>query len=191
MTEVAPDPKPSSRMGLEAGNAQAQFTAAYRGEFPYVWKVLSRLGAKPSDREDLAHDVFATAFRQWDRYDQRRPIKPWLFGISYRVVLDFKRKHQNHREEVVEDLEVTDRAKNAEEALAEMQGFALAARVLESLELDRRAVFVMHEIDGFSIPDVSVALGVPLNTAYSRLRLARRDFNARAAELQQTRRAAP
>ncbi|HEX2671205.1 MAG TPA: sigma-70 region 4 domain-containing protein [Polyangiaceae bacterium] len=34
----------------------------------------------------------------------------------------------------------------------------------------------MHEIDGCPIPEVADALGIPLNTAYSRLRLARQDF---------------
>ena len=47
---------------------------------------------------------------------------------------------------------------------------------LAALELDRRAVFVMHDIDGHVMPDIATALGIPLNTAYSRLRLARADF---------------
>jgi RNA polymerase sigma-70 factor (ECF subfamily) len=47
---------------------------------------------------------------------------------------------------------------------------------MESMPLERRAVFVMHEIDGLPVPEVAQALAVPLNTAYSRLRLARRDF---------------
>jgi len=51
-------------------------------------------------------------------------------------------------------------------------------RALEELDLDRRAVFVMHDIDGHVMPDIAAALGVPLNTAYSRLRLARADFAA-------------
>lgn len=168
----------------EETHPHAQFTEMYRRDLPYVWKVLARLGAKPSDREDLAHDIFATAFRRWNHYDQSRPVRPWLFGIAYRVVLDFKRKHQNHREEVTESIEVRDESRTADEVVAATQGRAIAIAALSCLELERRAVFILHEIDEQPIPEVAEALGIPLNTAYSRLRLARRDFNIKVAELQ-------
>jgi RNA polymerase sigma-70 factor (ECF subfamily) len=44
---------------------------------------------------------------------------------------------------------------------------------LAQLGLDQRAVFVMHEMEGWSMPEVAGALSIPLNTGYSRLRLAR------------------
>ena len=50
------------------------------------------------------------------------------------------------------------------------------ARALDALDLDRRSVFVMHELDGQAVPEIARTLSIPLNTAYSRLRLARRDF---------------
>jgi RNA polymerase sigma-70 factor (ECF subfamily) len=34
----------------------------------------------------------------------------------------------------------------------------------------------LHDVEGHSIPDVASTLGIPLNTAYSRLRLAREQF---------------
>ena len=51
------------------------------------------------------------------------------------------------------------------------------------MEIERRAVFLMHEVDGFSIPEVAEVLAVPLNTAYSRLRLARDEFRERVRRL--------
>ncbi|MGA9524262.1 MAG: RNA polymerase sigma factor [Myxococcaceae bacterium] len=187
MTESAARSKPGPEMTPVAAvpsDHQAMFSAIYRRELPYVWKSISRLGARDRDREDLAHDIFATAYRQWHKYDPARPVRPWLFGISYRVVLDYKRKHSYHREDVVEAIEVQDEARTAEDKLAAAQGWDLAMRALDALELDRRAVFVMHEIDGHPIPEVAAAIGIPLNTAYSRLRLARRDFNLEVAALQ-------
>ena len=49
---------------------------------------------------------------------------------------------------------------------------------LDDLELDRRAVLILHDIDGHSVPEIARALSIPLNTAYSRLRLAREQFKA-------------
>ena len=51
-------------------------------------------------------------------------------------------------------------------------------RVLDGLELDRRAVLVMHDIEGHPVPEVAAALTIPIATAYSRLRLAREDVAA-------------
>ncbi len=53
----------------------------------------------------------------------------------------------------------------------------------ESEAESRRAVFVMHELDGISMPDIVQALEIPLNTGYSRLRLARGEFTAAVQRL--------
>ena len=105
------------------------FTQMYRGEFGYVWKVLARLGAQENHREDLAHDVFATAFRHLGDYDPARPVRPWLFGIAFRVMLDFKRKGQNRNEAAVEAPELADESASAEDALAASQGIPLPRQI--------------------------------------------------------------
>ena len=57
------------------------------------------------------------------------------------------------------------------------------ADALGALDFDRRAAFVTMDIEGMSAPDAAVALGIPLGTAYSRLRLAREDFSAAVKRL--------
>jgi RNA polymerase sigma-70 factor (ECF subfamily) len=54
----------------------------------------------------------------------------------------------------------------------------MVIRVLDKLDLDRRAVLVMHDLEGQTVPEIAAALGVPVATAYSRLRLAREDVAA-------------
>ena len=46
------------------------------------------------------------------------------------------------------------------------------ASMIGRLDRDKRAVFVLSEIEGMTAPEVSDALGIPLGTAYSRLRAA-------------------
>jgi RNA polymerase sigma-70 factor (ECF subfamily) len=62
--------------------------------------------------------------------------------------------------------------------LAESEARAMLMKALDGLDLDRRAVFVMHELDEVAAPEIAAALAVPLNTVYSRLRLARADVAA-------------
>ncbi|MBK7858550.1 MAG: sigma-70 family RNA polymerase sigma factor [Archangiaceae bacterium] len=168
-----------------------ELTSLYRSEFSYVWTVLFRLGARGAEREDLAQEVFAAAFKQWGGYDRRRDVKPWLFGISYRLVRDHRRKHQHRFEDAVADAPAASAAPDAEQLLARREGLDLAARGLESLELDQRAVFVMHDLDEHPMPVIAEELGIGVNTAYSRLRLARKAFNAFVARLHAAREGSP
>ncbi|MHB8417701.1 MAG: RNA polymerase sigma factor [Myxococcales bacterium] len=156
----------------------------YDREFVYVWNALRRLGIRGGDLEDLTQEVFVTALRRLPTYDPARPLRPWLFGIAVRHASDFRKLARHRREVPTEDgREVADDRASPEAAAGASQARALVLRALEELEEDRRAVFVMHELSGHPIPEVAEALDVPLNTAYSRLRLARADFRAAVARL--------
>jgi RNA polymerase sigma-70 factor (ECF subfamily) len=147
----------------------------YRAEISYVWKTLRRLGAPPADLEDLAHEVFVVVHRHLGDYDPARPLRPWLFGITMRVLADFRRLGRNARELVSDMAEPADAAPSAHERLEAEEARTVLMMALDRLDLDRRAVFVMHDIDETPVPDIALALQIPLNTAYSRLRLARAD----------------
>jgi RNA polymerase sigma-70 factor (ECF subfamily) len=139
---------------------------------------MRRLGAPPQDLEDLAHDLFVVVHRHLAEYDPDRPLRPWLFGIAVRVLADFRRSPRNTREILGESAEPVDGAPSPHEQLEGSEARAVLMRALDDLDLDRRAVFVMHELDEIPIPEIASTLGVPLNTAYSRLRLARADVAA-------------
>ena len=164
--------------------ATVEFPAVYAAELGYVWSTLRRLGVQERDLEDLCHDVFVVVFRNLAVYDARRPIRPWLFGIAFRVASDYRRSARHRREVTGTTREPVCPAPRADEVMLRRERQRLVASALEALELDRRAVFVMHDIDGHVMPEIAAALGVPLNTAYSRLRLARADFAAAVRRVQ-------
>lgn len=163
------------------------FRQVYRQECPFVWRVVRRLGVRDTEVEDLVHDVFAAAYRSWPNLDGGRPIRPWLYGVCYRVVLDHQRKHSTTREQPFGrgGDAVALGQRGPAEAAERRQGLTLAQRLIDELELDRRAVFVLHELEELQMPQIAESLGIPLNTAYSRLRLARRDFEQAARALTQ------
>lgn len=155
------------------------FSTLYRCEFSYVWKTLRRLGAPTRDLEDLAHDVFVVVHRHLGDYDPTRPLRPWLFGIAMRVLADFRRALRNCYEIPCAVDEPADGAVPADAQLEDNEARAMLMKALDALDLDRRAVFVMHELDEMPAPEIAAALAVPLNTVYSRLRLARADVLTR------------
>ncbi len=163
------------------------FVETYEREFAYVHRLVRRLGVRPSVCEDVVHDVFTAAYRRWNTFDSARPVRPWLSGITTRIVLDHQRKHATHREQAVATPPEVSSGTGPADALERRQGLSLAQRIIDELEVERRGVFVLHELEGATMPEIAEIFEIPLNTAYSRLRLARRDFEAAARLLTQER----
>ena len=60
--------------------------AAFDRELDYLFGTLRRLGAAPREVEDLAQEVFVVLHRNWPTVDTTRPLRPYLFGVAFRVV---------------------------------------------------------------------------------------------------------
>jgi RNA polymerase sigma-70 factor, ECF subfamily len=167
-----------------AAPRRPSFQDVYQQDFAYVWQTLRRLGVRPSDLEDLAHDVFVVVHRRLGDFDPGRAVRPWLFGIAYRVASEHRRRRPldgpaARSEADVADL--VDQAPSPERILAADDARRRVAEALEQLPLDQRCVLVLHDIDGVPVPEIALTLELPLNTVYSRLRLGRSKFAAALA----------
>ena len=149
---------------------------AYQQEISYVFHALRWLGARPQEIEDLAQELFIALRRSWPHFDSSRPLRPYLFGVAFRVVSMQRRKRK--REVTFAALEVQDGGPGPDEALQAKQSRATVLRGLEKIPLRRRAVLVMHDLDEVPMAQVAATLSIPLFTAYSRLRKARRELEA-------------
>ena len=159
-------------------------SAIYEAEVAFVWRSLRRLGVPESDLEDVTHDLFIAVQRKLPELDPARPLRPWLFGFAYRVASDYRRSGRARRERLEDVQEVADPAPAADEQVSAREAHTLILAALDALTLDGRAVFVMHDLDGCSMPEIAETLGEGLNTLYSRLRLARRRFTDTIRRLQ-------
>lgn len=175
---------PQAEGGSAAGGSTTDFRLVFETECTFVWNTLRRLGIPDRDADDAAQDVFVVVHRHLGDYDPSRPLRPWLFGICYRVALAHRRRARTTREKLDEVSDVPDSTRGADEQLEQAQAKDLVRRALDTLDLDRRALIVMHEYEGYPVPQIAETLGVPLNTAYSRLRLAREQFVAAVRRLQ-------
>lgn len=150
--------------------------AAFEKELDYIFRTLRRLGTAPSDVEDLAQELFLVLRRSWAEFDQSRPLRPYLFGIAFRIAAAHHRKRR--REVSLQIVEVCHTGPGPEDALQSKQARALVLAALERIALPRRAVLIMHDIDEIPMNEVAAALSIPRFTAYSRLRKARRELEA-------------
>jgi RNA polymerase sigma-70 factor, ECF subfamily len=147
---------------------------AYQRELDYLMRTLQRLGVPSADLEDLAHEVFLVLRGSWQEYDPSRALKPYLFGIAFRVASSHRRRHW--REVAHAAIERQDLAPSADQALEANQARELVLAALQQIPLPRRVVLILHELDEIPIKEVAQTLKIPLFTAYSRLRKARREL---------------
>jgi RNA polymerase sigma-70 factor (ECF subfamily) len=156
-------------------------SAIYSERVEFVWLTLQRLGVRDADLEDLAHDVFLIAHRKLRSYDGTSRVTTWLFGICLRVAANYRRRAHVRLERPMgsaESYEGPSEGSGPEELFRQREARARLAAVLDALDLTKRAVFVMFEIEGLSCAEIATAMGVPLGTVYSRLHAARRAFAA-------------
>lgn len=151
-------------------------TSVFRREFRYVWSSLRRLGVSDRDLEDVAHEVFVRVHEQLPLFDGTRPLRPWLFGIALGIATNYRRLARHRLDLVAKVPEVSDPRDSADDALLRRERAELVQAALQKVSLEQRAVLVLHELDGYPIPEVALTLGLSLNTAYSRLRLGREAF---------------
>ncbi len=149
---------------------------AFQRELGYIYRSLRRLGTAPTEVDDLAQDVFLALRRSWTQYDPSRPLRPYLFGIAFRLASAHQRK--GRREVPFGIVEVDDTRPGPDDVLQTKQARALVLAALERIPLPRRAVLVMRDLDDVPIDEVARVLAIPLFTAYSRLRKARRELEA-------------
>jgi RNA polymerase sigma-70 factor (ECF subfamily) len=166
---------------MEAVSPRASLTrpdlaAVFDEHFDYVWNTLRRLGVRASDLEDQVQEVFVKVHSKLGEYDPGRPIRPWLFGFAYRVAADHRRLARHRHEVTGLHAEPFEPGAAADEHIALREDRAIVEAALDAVPLERRAVLVMHDVDDVPVPAIAATLGIPLNTAYSRLRLARADF---------------
>lgn len=155
----------------------------FRTEFAYVWNSLARLGVASRDLEDLTHDVFCHVYRKLSQYDPSRPLRPWLFVFAYRAASDYRKLARHRLELVGVDAEPDDPSPSAADALISAEERRLLEAALSKVPIERRAVLLLHEVDGFSVPEIAAALALPVNTVYSRLRIARGELVSAAKAL--------
>lgn len=153
---------------------------------PFVASFLLRMGISRADLDDVMQDVFLVAHKLGGYTPG--PAKPttYLANIALRAATTHRRK-QNVRSFVRPNDELVsnsgDDLHDPERATEGQHRLRLLQAALEQLDDDKRAIFIMAEIHGDSVVSIAAGLGIPVDTAYSRLRAARKLFQEAAAAL--------
>ncbi len=154
------------------------FEACYEAHFDFVARALRHLGVADAARDDAAQEVFLVVHRRLATFDHAASMRSWLFAIAVNVARDQRRSLRRKGGHAPLPDDLADGSPGPHDALARSEALRLGERLLATLDEDRRVVFLMVDYEQMSVPEVAAALGVNVNTLYSRLRAARIDFDA-------------
>jgi RNA polymerase sigma-70 factor (ECF subfamily) len=159
-----------------AGDIDAE-RALYDRHARFVMSTARRLGTPVEEIEDVAQEVFTVAFRKLSRFHGGE-LTTWLYQICRMEV------HHRHRSRRIRQAFARLFGGGIEPAELESQDGALSrheaerrvSTILSRMSAKKREVFVLFEIEGLSGEEIAARVGCPLDTVWSRLVSARREF---------------
>lgn len=153
------------------------FDEVYEKQVDFLWRSARSLGVPPSAIDDVLQDVFLVVHRRLCEFEGRASIRTWLVRILVRVISQHRRRFRR-KEDLAElpDEVIDARGGDPYDEVARVQAVRMLETILDSMDPDQRTVFVLAEVEQLPVPEIADALEVKLNTAYSRLRLARRTY---------------
>ena len=166
-------------LSLEGREASLDLLSIHEENADFVWRMLQRMGVRDSDIEDQLQEVFVVVHHRLHTFDGSARMTTWLFGICARVAAAYRRRAHRRREEVVADVPEGDVERGSpEDAVIAQQARTRLLGILDLMDLEKRAIFVMFELDEVPCEAIAEILGVPVGTVHSRLHAARKDFQA-------------
>ncbi|MEL7058521.1 MAG: sigma-70 family RNA polymerase sigma factor [Acidobacteriota bacterium] len=164
------------------GDVSAQNELARRHRDPAFFFALQLLGHR-DDAMDVVQDALLRFLTTLDRFDPRRPVRPWLFQIVRNRVLDLHRRRRVRRHDSIEEadhdadrapLQIVDERIDLDRDLQRMQLQKRLWRALGELSVPHREILVLRDYQDLSYADIASTLGIPLGTVMSRLHAARK-----------------
>jgi RNA polymerase sigma-70 factor, ECF subfamily len=158
----------------EERSRDANFVAVFHEYAPFVLRAMRHLGVSPGDINDQCQEVFVGVFQGLEGFGGRSSLKTWIYGICRHVASNYRRRAYVRRERPVSELPEQTSLPTQHEELERRQEWPELERLLEHLDDEKREVFVLYELEELSMKEVATVCDCPLQTAYSRLRAARK-----------------
>jgi len=151
------------------------FEELYRQHSTRLYSLALRMTGSPDEAEDLLQDVFLHAHRKLRSFRGESSLGTWLYRLAMNQCLDYLRGRQAKMGRVTDSLD----AEEAAEPAAPAPAVPLAVnrldleRAIAKLPEGCRAVFLLHDVEGFDHGEVASILGISEGTSKSQVHKAR------------------
>jgi RNA polymerase sigma-70 factor, ECF subfamily len=128
--------------------------------------------SNPSDVDDLLQEIILKTYSSLDTLKEEDSIKPWLFQIANRTIIDFYRKSSRHNNDLnTEDLWYGDNEHDVKTELSNC-----ITPFIKALPADMAELINAIEIEGKSQKAYAEELGVSYSTLKSRVQKGRKEL---------------
>jgi RNA polymerase sigma-70 factor, ECF subfamily len=153
------------------------FAILHRTYFDFVWSIARYLGVDPAEMDDVVQDVFVTVYHRVSTLQRPESLRSWIYSVTRRVV---SAHHRTKRTALITtgtdpvESEMLQPEWSTPQRLAEQSEQAnLLSNLLKELDAPKHEMIVLADLEEMTAPEIAAAIGIPLNTVYTRLRAAR------------------
>jgi RNA polymerase sigma-70 factor (ECF subfamily) len=118
---------------------------------PSLHRYCARMTGSVMDGEDVVQETLFEAYRKLDKFDEGRPLKPWLFRIAHNRCIDFLRR-RGVRDQADAAVAVPEATQPAEPVLG--TGQAVEHLVL-TLPPKERACVLLKDVFDYSLEEIA------------------------------------
>jgi len=174
--DVVPLTTAGTSSGGRGASSNEAFERFFAAHFTYAVHNLRRLGVRECDIDDVAQDVFVAVHRHFADYDPQRAAKAWLFAFISRLASNYRNLARIRRQQGLDDTVAAASDDDPESNAHRTSRSQFVRDVLLAMSEERRTALILHDLEELTAPEIALALELPLNTVYSRVRRAREDF---------------
>lgn len=161
----------------QAGVPEA-FTRLFRKHRAAVSRIVFRMLGPSADLEDVVQEVFIQVYRSLPDFRGQSKFSTWLHRVAVNVVLMARRRARSRP--LLTGEEAARNEPNGDvlpdQQLARSRCLDAFRRLLDRLSEKKRAVFILHEIEGLPAAEIAATLACPVLTVRTRLFYARREL---------------
>jgi RNA polymerase sigma-70 factor (ECF subfamily) len=158
----------------QRGEADA-FTALVRAYLRAAYSVALATVGRPADAEDVAQDAFLLAFERLDTCREPARFGGWLLQIVRNQGRNWLERRR------LRDVPAEDRAPEPVQQSGATEAAASRVPLLRALTLlgpVRREILLLHDLEGWTHPEIASALDISVVMSRQHLFLARRELRA-------------
>ncbi|MBK9548810.1 MAG: RNA polymerase sigma factor [Gemmatimonadetes bacterium] len=155
----------------------AAFAALYDAHVGRVFALCLRLSADPASAEELVQDVFVRLWERLGSFRGESAFTTWLHRLAVNTVFEQARAGNRRRLRVAITADLAGIAVSGPDAEAPHHDRALQIDLegaVARLPAGARAVFVLHDVEGYQHGEIGQLLGIAEGTSKAHLFRARR-----------------
>jgi RNA polymerase sigma factor (sigma-70 family) len=154
------------------------FETIVRARMDAVYRLTSAILGDEADARDAAQETFVLAWRELPRLRDSDKFEAWLQRVAINAARMTLRARGRRRVREIPSSQVDALAGRAAADGGTVADAARLDAALERLDVDQRAILVLHHLDGRPLAELATILDIPVGTAKSRLFAARRALEA-------------